>query len=41
VFAVIGTTPRFIVAGGVQHAAEQRQIALNNPYSAIRAFQPA
>jgi FMN-dependent NADH-azoreductase len=41
VFAVIGITPRFIVAEGVQHGAEQRQIALNNAYSAIRALQSA
>jgi hypothetical protein len=41
VFAVIRITPRFIVAGGVQHGAEQRQIALNNLCSAISAFQPA
>jgi FMN-dependent NADH-azoreductase len=41
VFAVIGITPQFIVAEGVQHGAEHRQTALNNAYSAIRALQPA
>ena len=41
VFAVIGITPRFIVAEGVHHGAEQRQMALNNAYGAISALQPA
>jgi hypothetical protein len=41
VFAVIVVTPQFIVAEGVQHGAEQRQMALNNAYSAISALQPA
>jgi FMN-dependent NADH-azoreductase len=41
VFAVIGITPQFIVAEGVQHGAEQRQMALNNARSAISALQPA
>jgi FMN-dependent NADH-azoreductase len=41
VFAVIGITPQFIVAEGVQHGAEQRQTALSNAYRAISALQPA
>jgi FMN-dependent NADH-azoreductase len=41
VFAVIGITPQFIVAEGVHHGAEQRQMALNDAYSAIGALQPA
>jgi FMN-dependent NADH-azoreductase len=41
VFAVIGITPQFIVAEGVQHGAEQRQMALSNAYRAISALQPA
>jgi FMN-dependent NADH-azoreductase len=41
VFAVIGITPQFIVAEGVQHGAEHRQMALDNAYSAISALQPA
>jgi FMN-dependent NADH-azoreductase len=41
VFAIIGITPQFIVAEGVQHGAEQRQMALNNAYNAISALQPA
>jgi FMN-dependent NADH-azoreductase len=41
VFAIIGITPQFIVAEGVHHGAEQRQMALNNAYSAISALQSA
>jgi len=41
VFAVIGITPQFIVAEGVQHGAEQRKMALDNAYSAIGALLPA
>jgi hypothetical protein len=41
VFAIIGITPQFIVAEGVQRGAEQRRMALNNAYSAISALQPA
>jgi FMN-dependent NADH-azoreductase len=40
VFAIIGITPQFIVAEGVQRGAEQRQKAFNNAYSAISALQP-
>jgi len=41
VFAVIGITPQFIVAEGVQHGAEQRKMALDNANSAIGALLPA
>jgi FMN-dependent NADH-azoreductase len=41
VFAVIGITPQFIVAEGVQHGAEKRQTALSNAYRAISALQSA
>jgi FMN-dependent NADH-azoreductase len=40
VFAVIGITPQFIVAEGVQHGAEQRQTALSKAYRAISALRP-